>query len=132
MQTQYATCPNCQTQNLSPGGGRCTSCGTVLPISPMPMQPYGGYSPQKPIGSDKKIAAGICAILLGSFGVHKFILGYKVEGIIMLSVWIVGLFLCGIPSLAINIVAIVEGVMYLTKTDEEFSNTYIMGKNPWF
>lgn len=104
----------------------------MLPQVAMPIQPYGGYD-QKPPGADKKLAAGICAILLGSFGVHKFILGYTTEGIIMVTVWVLGLiFLCGIPSLIINIIAIIEGVIYLTRSDEEFSNTYIRGKKGWF
>ncbi len=103
----------------------------MLPISPMPMQPVGGYG-QKPPGADKKIAAGICGIVLGSFGVHKFILGYQQEGIIMLVVWVLGLCLFGIPSLAIQVIGIIEGIMYLTKSDEEFVQTYVVNKKPWF
>lgn len=95
----------------------------------MPMQPV--YQ-QKPPGAEKKIAAGICGILLNGLGIHKFILGYTTEGIIMLVTYIVGLFLCGIPSIVVAIIGIVEGVMYLTKSDEEFSNTYIINKKPWF
>ena len=135
MQTQYVTCPNCHTQNLNPGG-RCSNCGTLLPISPMPMQPV--YA-QKPVGADKKLVAGICAILLGGFGVHKFILGYQQEGIILLAVsvvaWIIAIVTCGIgtPLIMIpSIIGIVEGIMYLTKSDEEFVQTYIIGKKPWF
>lgn len=128
MATQYITCPNCKTQNLAPGG-RCTNCGTNLPIGTMPMQPV---FQQKPPGAEKKIAAGICGILLNGLGIHKFILGYTTEGIIMLATYIVGLFLCGIPSIAVAIIGIVEGVIYLTKSDEEFSNTYIINKKPWF
>lgn len=127
MQTQYVTCPNCKTQNLA-HGGRCTNCGMGLPIA-APMQPV--YQ-QKPPGADKKLAAGICGILLGGLGVHKFILGYTTEGIIMVVTYVVGLFLCGVPAMAIAIVGIVEGVIYLTKSDEEFSNTYILNKKPWF
>ncbi|WNZ44340.1 TM2 domain-containing protein [Leptolyngbya boryana CZ1] len=41
-------------------------------------------------GASKKIAAGICGILLGGFGVHKFVLGYSTEGVIMLLVGILG------------------------------------------
>lgn len=53
----------------------------------MPMQ----HAPQYKVpGAEKKIAAGICGILLGSFGIHKFVLGYQNEGIIMLSAYIVG------------------------------------------
>ncbi len=98
-------------------------------MSPMPMQPV--YA-QKPPGADKKLAAGICGILLGGLGVHKFILGYTTEGIIMVVTYLVGLFLCGIPALAIAIIGIIEGIIYLTKSDEEFSRTYIMNKKGWF
>ena len=129
MPTQYVTCPNCHTQNLGPGG-RCSNCGTLLPISPMPMQPV--YQ-NKPAGGDKKLAAGLCSILLGGLGIHKFILGYTTEGIIMLAVSLVGGFLtCGIASAVVGIIGIVEGIMYLTKSDEEFVQTYIIGKKPWF
>ena len=103
----------------------------MLPVSPMPMQPMGNYG-QKPPGADKKIAAGICGIVLGSFGVHKFILGYQQEGIIMIVVWVLGLCLFGIPSLAIQIIGIIEGIKYLTKSDEEFVHTYVLNKKPWF
>lgn len=75
-------------------------------------------------GADKKIVVGICAILLGSFGVHKFILGYTNEGIIQLV-----LGLCfGIGG----IIGIIEGIIYLTKSDEEFVRTYVYGKKGWF
>jgi len=30
----------------------------------------------KPLGADKKLSAGLCGILLGSLGVHKFVLLY--------------------------------------------------------
>lgn len=139
MATQYITCPTCRTQNLD-GSGRCANCGTSLPISPMPMQPAGGYAPQMKLpGADKKIAAGICGILLGGFGVHKFVLGYQNEGIIMLSAYLIGLVIaiitCGIGTIipvAIGIVGLVEGIIYLTKSDEEFVATYVMNKKPWF
>lgn len=36
--------------------------------------------------NSKKIAAGICGILLGGLGIHKFILGYSTEGIIRITV----------------------------------------------
>ncbi len=129
MQTQYVTCPNCRSQNLAQSG-LCSNCGTMLPVSPMPMQQV--YT-QKPPGADKKLAAGLCGILLGGLGIHKFILGYQNEGIIMLVIWLVGLiFFCGIPSMVISIIGIIEGVMYLTKSDEEFAQTYILGKKAWF
>ncbi len=81
---------------------------------------------------NKKILAGILAIIFGWLGVHKFILGYQKEGIIMLVVGIAGLFLCGIPTTIVSIVGLIEGIMYLTKTDEEFMATYQEGRRPWF
>lgn len=76
--------------------------------------------------------AGILAIVLGAYGIHKFILGYTKEGIIMCVIGVVGLFLCGIPTIVVAIIGIIEGIMYLTKTDEEFERTYIQGQKPWF
>lgn len=137
MATQYVTCPNCHTQN--PGiNTRCVNCGTAMPVAAAPMQQMPNMG-AKPAGADKKVAAGICGIVLGGLGIHKFILGYQQEGIIMLSVYlgglILGFFTCGITfllSMAVHIVGIVEGVMYLTKSDDEFVNTYITHKKPWF
>ncbi|HYE15200.1 MAG TPA: NINE protein [Pyrinomonadaceae bacterium] len=84
-------------------------------------------------GADKKIAAGLCGILLGGLGVHKFVLGYSTEGIIMLLVCIVGgILTCGLASAAVGIVGLVEGIIYLTKSDEEFVRTYIQNKRGWF
>lgn len=135
MATQYVTCPNCKTQNLTPGG-RCTNCGTGLPIGSMPMQPV--YQQKLP-GAEKKIAAGICGILIGSLGIHKFILGYQQEGLIYLAMFagafILAFLTCGIGSFLIlvpSVLGIVEGIIYLTKSDEEFVQTYIVNKKPWF
>jgi TM2 domain-containing membrane protein YozV len=109
------------------------TCGSALPIAPMPMQQIPNYGAVKPEGADKKILAGILGIVFGGLGIHKFVLGYQQEGIIMLVVWLVGLiFFCGIPSLAVNVIGIIEGIMYLTKSDEEFVQTYIVNKKPWF
>ncbi|MDF0717629.1 NINE protein [Muricauda sp. 334s03] len=84
-------------------------------------------------GDNKKILAGILAILLGGFGVHKFILGYNKEGFILLGVTIIlGAITCGIGASAAWIIGLVEGIIYLTKSDEEFYNTYQVGNKPWF
>lgn len=103
----------------------------MLPIAPMPMQPVYGVDTRPP-GADKRILAGILGIVLGGLGIHKFILGYNTEGIIMLVTYLVGMVFCGVPSLVIAIIGIVEGIMYLTKSDEEFVHTYIINKKPWF
>jgi len=74
---------------------------------------------------NKKVVAGILGILLGAFGAHKFYLGYQKEGIIQLIVSIVT---CGLGGM----IGFVEGIIYLTKSDEEFYKTYQVGKKPWF
>jgi len=78
-------------------------------------------------GADKKILAGILGIVLGGIGVHKFILGYNQEGAILAGAYVLGIIItmvtCGIgfPILLVpSIIGIVEGIMYLTKSDEEF------------
>jgi len=42
------------------------------------------------------------------------------------------LFPLAFVPMAVGIVGLVEGIMYLTKSDEEFVNTYIINKKPWF
>ena len=89
-------------------------------------------------GADKKVSAGILGILLGSLGIHKFVLGYTSEGAIMLSVSLAGAVLGSclvIPlmaTFAMQVIGLVEGILYLTKTDEEFVETYITNKKAWF
>ena len=88
-------------------------------------------------GDNKKILAGILAIFLGWAGVHKFILGYQKEGIILLVVSIIGFVLSciGIGVFlvwATGLIGLIEGIIYRTKSDEEFYNTYQAGRRPWF
>lgn len=86
-----------------------------------------------PGGENKKMLAGILAIVIGSLGIHKFILGYQKEGIIMLVITLIlGAVTCGIGASAMWVVGIIEGIIYLTKSDEEFYNTYQVGRKPWF
>ena len=45
---------------------------------------------------------------------------------------IVGVFTCGIGASLMGIIGLIEGIIYLTKSDEEFYNTYQVGQKPWF
>ena len=83
--------------------------------------------------ASNNIPAGICGILLGSFGIHKFILGYTGAGLIMLLVTIIGgVLTCGIAAGVMHIIGLIEGVIYLCKSDEEFVRTYVDGRKEWF
>ena len=89
---------------------------------------------------NKKMAAGLLAIFLGSLGAHKFYLGYTSQGIILLlsTILIIPIFTlitCGIGSFlwpVVFIVPVIEGILYLIKTDEEFYETYQRNKKEWF
>lgn len=85
-------------------------------------QGYDNYG--API-DNKKVAAGLLGIFLGPWGVHKFYLGYTTEGIIQI---LITLFSCG----ALGILGVIEGIVYLTKSDEEFYYTYQVNKKGWF
>jgi TM2 domain-containing membrane protein YozV len=112
----------------------CSNCQAVLTPVSTGYQPLQSVNPNaltdwKTLGADKKIVAGILAILVGSLGVHKFVLGYTTEGVIMLLVTVLT---CGIAGVVMSVVGIVEGIMYLTKSDEDFVRTYIQNKKGWF
>ena len=86
---------------------------------------------------NKKVLAGVLAILFGGLGVHKFILRYQKEGAILVAVTVVGwataCFMIGIVIVGVtSLIGIIEGIIYLTKTDEEFYNTYQLNKKSWF
>ncbi|HEX6961336.1 MAG TPA: TM2 domain-containing protein [Lacipirellula sp.] len=102
----------------------CPKCG-VRQHAPPP-------SPSDPAirkASGDKLMAGICGILLGAFGVHKFVLGYTTAGIIMLAITVLT---CGIGAMATGLIGLVEGIIYLTKSDEEFYETYVLERKDWF
>ncbi len=110
-------CATCQTPLGPTSGG--------IGYQPMQSVNQGPMTDWKTQGADKKMVAGICGILLGGFGVHKFILGYSTEGIIQIVITLVT---CGAGS----IIGLIEGIIYLTKSDEEFVRTYIQNKRAWF
>jgi len=79
--------------------------------------------------ASNKIPAGICGILLGGFGIHKFILGYTGAGLVMLLLTILT---CGIAGVVLHLIGLIEGIIYLTKSDEEFVRIYVDGRKEWF
>lgn len=86
---------------------------------------------------NKRVLTGVLAILLGSLGVHKFVLGYNSEGIILLVITIIGyatmcILIGGFIVAATGLIGLIEGIVYLTKTDAEFYEMYQKNKKPWF
>jgi TM2 domain-containing membrane protein YozV len=109
----------------------CPHCGVRQAFGPATPSPAfsGADTPELRDAGSKKLAAGICAILIGALGIHKFIIGATNAGIITI---IVTLVTCGVGGAVMAIIGIIEGVIYLTRSDEEFYQTYVVQKKAWF
>lgn len=83
------------------------------------------YNPR----ASNKIAVGVCAVLLGPLGVHKFMMGYTGAGIILLLLTVLS---CGILWPILHLFGIIEGIIYLTKSDDDYVRTYVDGQREWF
>lgn len=110
--------------------------GSVPPQNPYGQQAQYGY--QQPyvapaVGEKDHVAAGLLALFLGWLGVHKFYLGYNTSGFIMLGTSILGgILTLSVASWAIWVIAIVEGIFYLSKSQTEFEQMYVINKREWF
>jgi len=79
--------------------------------------------------ASSKIPAVVCGILLGALGIHKFILGYTGAGLIMLLVTVLT---CFLAYPVMHLIGLIEGIIYLTKSDQEFVRNYVDGRREWF
>lgn len=75
--------------------------------------------------SSQRVLCGVMGLLLGGLGIHRFILGDVLGGILRIVISVVT---CGAGS----IIGFIEGIIYLTKSDEEFIRIYQQGKKGWF
>lgn len=98
MSAAAQACPKCGHPN-----GAVTSARLSAPVTGAPKS---------------RIVAGILALLLGGIGVHKFYLGNVGLGIVYLI-----FFWTFIPA----IIGLIEGIIYLVQSDEEFG--YKQGVN---
>lgn len=99
----------------------------------------------------QRMVASLFAIFLGSLGIHKFYLGLNQAGIMLLAihmgVWflamVIGVLTLGlgilitIPfammiSILISLGTFAEGLIYLTKSDQDFKQRYLIEKRAWF
>ncbi|MDP1563257.1 MAG: TM2 domain-containing protein [Pirellulaceae bacterium] len=149
------TCPNCNgvfqcpvlgtnAQDAPNGGAYPGSTYGSPPFQNVPYQggpygaPYGG--PVHPVQAfaSKKVAAGICGILIGGLGIHKFVLGFNTAGILMLLATVIGsvtgvcLIVPILAPMAMGVIGLIEGILYLTKSDEEFYQAYAIQRREWF
>jgi TM2 domain-containing membrane protein YozV len=95
----------------------CSSCGEIIKKE-AEICPECGVRQSSGAGSDSDVdrtTAGIFALLLGGFGAHKFYMGDTTMGL---------LYLCFFWTLIPALAGFVEGIIYLTKSDEEFQRQY--------
>ena len=90
----------------------------------------GGYS-------KSKVAAALFAFFLGMFGAHKFYLGYTGPGVALLVSTIVGfitaIFVVGaVVIIVVAIIVLIEFFIIVFKSDEDFHQTYVVGRRNWF
>ena len=108
------------------------SYGSAPYTSPYQSQGQPGWAQTAPRTKDHA-AAGLLAIFLGCLGIHKFYLGYNTPGFIMLAITVIGsVFSLGIAGLVMLVISIVEGVIYLSKTQTEFEQAYVFNRKEWF
>lgn len=128
--------PYAQPQPTQQPYGAQPGYGSVPPQNPYGQQAQYGY--QQPyvapaVGEKDHVAAGLLALFLGWLGVHKFYLGYNTSGFIMLGTSILGgILTLSVASWAIWVIAIVEGIFYLSKSQTEFEQMYVINKREWF
>ena len=98
-----------------PGYGPEGGYGAPPGYGPAAYGSHPGYGPPAYRGKSK-VAAGILALFLGTFGIHNFYLGYTNKGLIQL----LGSFLsCGFLVLPIAVWAFIEGILILTARSGE-------------
>ena len=146
-------CSNCNAE-VQPGSKFCTKCGTVIEQKKSSnemssqdrlarsstvnnslgtQQPSNHSDPSWDEIKSKRLTSGLLGLFFGAFGAHKFVLGYTQEGLIYLGVSILGgIITCGGAFFVTSILALIESIMYLTKTPEEFKRVYIDNKKGWF
>ena len=131
-QGPYATYAQPQGQTYDQPGASTTQAYPQQPTSYTQVQVFTQppYS-TRPVSRKSRVAAGLLAIFCGILGFHKFYLGYISAGIIMFLLTFFLWWTIVVP-LAMLLVSIIEGVMYLTKSDEEFQRIYVQSQKDWF
>jgi RNA polymerase subunit RPABC4/transcription elongation factor Spt4/TM2 domain-containing membrane protein YozV len=138
-------CPECDVSQTDVEGRKkkhCHECGALIrgkavvcPECGVEQDPSAGaYSG---VGTSR-ITAGILAILLGQFAIHKFMLGYASAGIVVLMISLISLpLICChglgfIPLIITFVIWVVEGVLYLCMSDQQFQKVHGNPQRPWF
>ena len=94
----------------------CGACGKTLHVT-APICPHCGAS-QRSRGYKSKLAAGLLAIFLGGFGIHRFYLGQWWGVFYLLLFWTM------LPGL----ISLIEGIVFLVTNQESWDKRHNDGK----
>ena len=72
-----------------------------------------------------RLVAGLLAIFLGCFGIHRFYMGHTQMGILYI---VGGVVTCGVGFGVTAVIGIVEGIVYLSMTQDQFEQKYILNQ----
>jgi TM2 domain-containing membrane protein YozV len=93
----------------------CFECGAVIRANAEICPKCGVRQPAMNQDEKNKVVAGLLAIFLGGFGIHKFYLGKIGQGILyLIFCWTF------IPA----VVGFFEGIVYLATSDVNFQRKY--------
>ena len=112
-------CPNCGAE-VNAAQVVCVKCGVAL---------KGLAINCGADGKKDKTVAGLLAIFLGALGAHEFYLGNITSAIIRLAVTLLTF---GYGGLVLGIIGLIEGIIYLTKSEDEFQKIYVEDHKQWF
>ena len=88
--------------------------GSYTPPPPPPSGPTGGMGGEElvyPTNPPKDPVLILVLNLLLFGGVGYIVMGQKTKGIVAIVVWLVGLVLCGIPSMIVCVVGAIDGYL---------------------
>ena len=116
----------------------CPHCGVRQQEQPQPalQKRKAGLTANSPgiiAAGRKKVNAALLGFFLGGLGIHKFYLGYTTAGWITLVLsFFLLIFTCGMGNLVLGLLILIEVIIYLTKSNEQFYEEYILNKKEWF
>lgn len=114
-------CKNC-SHEIDKNATFCPFCGTpVSDKSGNAMQDteVKSYRKKENLNQHFHIIVGIVAIVLGPFGVHKYLMGRR---------WIWLIYAIFSWTFVPAIVGIIEGILYLSCSEEKFEQKYLFRK----
>lgn len=96
----------------------------ATPLRPPTEQPSA--QPWAADSRERRHTVGVLAVALGFLGIHKFLLGYRLAGVLLL---VASFLSCGTVSWLIGVI---EGYLLLTMSDEDFYRAHVVGRKTWF